>query len=75
MDGGEIITEDLIRDITFKDLLTHTSGIAASPDKKHPISKLYQESHKIESHSIEDVILKKYFKIPLLHQPGKKWAY
>ena len=74
-ENGKIITEDLKRDITFKDLLTHTSGISASPDKEHPISKLYQESHKIQNESIEDVILDKYFKIPLLHQPGEKWVY
>ncbi len=75
IEKGELHTEDLNRDITFRDLLTHTSGISASPDKNHPISKLYQQYQKIESQSIEHVILEKYFKIPLLHQPGEKWAY
>jgi CubicO group peptidase (beta-lactamase class C family) len=57
-------TPDSWKDITIRQLLTHTSGIARDPSDYHP----YQE--QLVSEVIESV-----YPLPLNSQPGEKWLY
>lgn len=55
---------DLWKEITVRQLLTHTSGIVRDPADYHP----YKEQ------PVSDVI-KSIYTVPLNAQPGEKWLY
>ena len=67
------------REITVKDLLTHTSGIIYTFLKVKHLSKLYHENGV--SDGLDNSIgfigdnVKKIAKLPLKHQPGKHFTY
>lgn len=67
------------REITVKDLLTHTSGITYTFMKVKHLSKLYYEKGVSDGlDKSEDLIaenIKKLAKLPLKHQPGKHFTY
>ncbi|MFT3705660.1 MAG: serine hydrolase domain-containing protein [Agriterribacter sp.] len=67
------------REITIRDLLTHTSGIAYAQIGEGAINAIYQKNGIIcglglENHILGDDI-KKLGRLPLLHQPGEKFTY
>jgi CubicO group peptidase (beta-lactamase class C family) len=59
--------------ITIKHLLTHTSGITYGWEN-NPAGQLYRNAHLDDSASLKEFI-DKLSQLPLLHQPGEKWAY
>ncbi len=68
------------REITIRDLLTHTSGLGygfIDPDPR--IRKIYAKAGIIEAFTTEHVtiaeIVKKLAKLPLHHNPGEKFTY
>lgn len=64
------------REITIRDVFTHTSGLASSDD---PIKAIYAKHNMmsdLESGSLTiEEVMRKAAKLPLLHQPGEKWFY
>jgi CubicO group peptidase (beta-lactamase class C family) len=52
------------KDITIRDLLTHTSGMPRDPAEYYPYSE----------HTLTEVI-KSTYPMPLLFRPGEKWLY
>jgi CubicO group peptidase (beta-lactamase class C family) len=52
------------KEITIRNLLTHTSGIVRDPSDYHPYSE----------HPVTDVI-KSVYPVPLSFRPGEKWLY
>jgi CubicO group peptidase (beta-lactamase class C family) len=74
---GEIITEDLEREITILDLFTHTSGLSYGFLENDPIDKIYREKliyENLKNLTLEQVI-KIISNIPLRFQPGKHFRY
>ncbi|MBN2272398.1 MAG: beta-lactamase family protein [Sedimentisphaerales bacterium] len=65
------------REITIKDLLTHTSGLTYQWDAH--LGPLYREAGITHGVISDDGILaekmKRLARIPLLHEPGEAWTY
>lgn len=67
------------RDITIKDLLTHTSGIGYAQIGSREANAIYAK-HKITAgigvmdRSLLDA-MSQLGTLPLMHQPGQKWTY
>ncbi|QEC79165.1 serine hydrolase domain-containing protein [Mucilaginibacter ginsenosidivorax] len=67
------------REITIRDLLTHTSGIAYAQIGSPTMNAVYAKAH-IPAGFVTDKILladamKKLGPLPLEHQPGERWTY
>ena len=73
---NKIITEELERNITILDLLTHTSGLSYGFFEDDPIDKIYKERlvDKLKSLTLEEA-MKILADIPLRFQPGKYFRY
>lgn len=67
------------REITFHDLLTHTSGLSYGNDEDSPVDDLYREAKLGDSLLRFRLPLKetvqKLSELPLAHQPGSQWRY
>ncbi len=65
------------RDITFRDLLTHTSGLTYGFMDATPVDALYRE-HGIDFQTAEaslGEVVERAATLPLLAQPGRAWNY
>jgi len=74
---GAVMTEPAIRDITFRDLLTHTSGLTYAFIQATPVDAIYR-AQKIElPGSLEPLgeVVGRLAKVPLIAQPGTEWNY
>ncbi|HEY0271562.1 MAG TPA: serine hydrolase domain-containing protein [Chitinophaga sp.] len=67
------------RDITFRDLLTHTSGIDYPIIGSPKMTAIYAKHHLSSGLGVTDQDLLESMKIlarlPLAHQPGTEWTY
>jgi CubicO group peptidase (beta-lactamase class C family) len=67
------------RDITIRDLLTHTSGIDYAGIGSKEAKAIYAKSNLTPGLDVHDDKLSdamnRLGKLPLLHQPGEKWTY
>jgi CubicO group peptidase (beta-lactamase class C family) len=74
---GAVMTEPAVRDITFRDLLTHTSGLTYGFMRATPVDAVYR-AEGIELPGAEEPlgdIVARLAKVPLIAQPGKEWNY
>jgi CubicO group peptidase (beta-lactamase class C family) len=62
------------RDITIRNLLTHTSGIQNHVAVPHWMD-IFKTDLAIETSPPRDELLKMFFKLPLEFQPDETWAY
>ncbi len=77
--GGRLgySSEAALRDITFRDLLTHTSGLTYGFMEATPVDALYRQNgvhFERDDVDLGDVI-ETAAKLPLLAQPGSAWNY
>jgi CubicO group peptidase (beta-lactamase class C family) len=76
---GKISSSPAERDITFRDLLTHTSGLTYGFMEANPVDALYRAKEGIGDFSAIQTSLKelveKLATYPLIAQPGKAWNY
>lgn len=67
------------REITIKDLLTHTSGLGYAQIGSKEANAIYAKSRLTAGIGIRDDKLldamTRLGKLPLMHQPGEKWTY
>ena len=67
------------RDITIKDLLTHTSGLDYAGIGSDNMKAIYAKSNLPSGLSSVDQnlqdVMKRLAELPLVHQPGEKWTY
>ena len=72
-------TEAATREITIRDLLTHTSGLAYGIGDEHPIEKQYEREVWEPVGRDPDLSLRELARLvsrlPLVHQPGTHWRY
>jgi CubicO group peptidase (beta-lactamase class C family) len=70
---------DAEREITIRDLLTHTSGLSYGLFDESLLEKMYQEANMFGRVSTLKVSLQEVIyrlaKLPLAHQPGRHWRY
>lgn len=62
------------RQMTVRDLLTHTSGLTYSWMGQHPVDALYRRSGVDDGHKLEAYV-EILAELPLLFSPGTKWSY
>jgi CubicO group peptidase (beta-lactamase class C family) len=73
-------TKPTDRQITIRDLITHTSGIGYGIiDSDDRFRKIYMKAGIIDLFTTEPVLIKENIEklalLPLHHQPGEKWTY
>jgi CubicO group peptidase (beta-lactamase class C family) len=81
-EGADMVTEAPHRPVSFRDVLTHMSGLTYGGGLpgvgiQHPVDKIYREL-KVRSVGGADpmhVFLDKLGQVPLLFQPGQRWMY
>jgi len=66
------------RDITFRDLLTHTSGLTYGMMEANAVDALYRAKDGVDfqtSTATLKEVVEKAASLPLIAQPGKAWNY
>ena len=72
---------NLEREITFRHLLTHTSGLGYGfdPDSTEPIERIYLDEKIISPFGLPQLslpqMIDKVSNLPIAFQPGKTWKY
>ena len=76
---GKIDSVPAEREITFRDLLTHTSGLTYGFMESNPVDALYRSKTSGVDFQTADTSLKDLVErlgtFPLIAQPGKAWNY
>jgi CubicO group peptidase (beta-lactamase class C family) len=62
------------REMTIRDLLTHTSGLTYGWGNG-PVDKMYQQAKLFDPNGTLKDAITKLARIPLVHQPGTAWEY
>lgn len=65
----------LQREITVRDLLTHTSGLTYGFLPDSPVTTLYRNVEIQKPHMNLPEFIAELVKLPLAHQPGERWTY
>lgn len=65
---------DTEREMTIRDLLTHTSGLTYGFMNATPVDAIYRERAVEQSKDLEEMVAK-LADIPLLFSPGTRWSY
>ncbi len=75
--GGKIETVPAMRDITFRDLLTHTSGLTYGFMQSTLVDQCYRDQgiDFQTSQSTLGELVERVAGLPLLAQPGAEWNY
>lgn len=67
------------REITIRDLLTHTSGIGYAQIGSPQMNAIYYKAGVVGGIGVSKIVLADKMKLlgslPLFHQPGEKWTY
>ncbi len=76
---GKLETVPAEREITFRDLLSHTSGLTYGFMESNPVDGLYRDKKAGVDFQTADTSLKELVErlatFPLIAQPGKAWNY
>jgi len=75
---GKVETVPAERDITFRDLLTHTSGLTYGFMESTAVDAMYRDNKLADfGHPDSDLMetAEKIAKLPLIAQPGREWNY
>ena len=83
-EGASMVTEAPERPVSFRDVLSHTSGLTYGSmlasltglPIEHPVDKAYDEIgvRRGDSETL-DQFLQKLGEVPLRYQPGQRWMY
>ena len=74
---GKFDSVPAVRDITFRDLLTHTSGLTYGFMQAHPVDGMYLDTG-VDFQSADATlgqVVERLAKLPLIAQPGEAWNY
>lgn len=67
--------EELVRPMTVRDLLRHTSGLTYGVFGNTAVDRMYREKGLLSPDMTLEEMMAKLGKIPLQNQPGSKWHY
>lgn len=73
-EDGSFEVEDLQRQPTMRELLSHTAGFAYGLYGTDPSNRLFQERGVLASPDL-DTFIERVAGIPLMYQPGELWFY
>lgn len=62
------------REMTVRDLFTHTSGLTYSWMNRHPVDKIYRQRGVDANHKLSEWV-ELLADVPLLFSPGTQWSY
>jgi CubicO group peptidase (beta-lactamase class C family) len=62
------------REMTVRDLLRHTAGLAYGFDEGTHVERLYRAAGVLGSESLAEMV-EKLSRLPLAYQPGARWQY
>jgi CubicO group peptidase (beta-lactamase class C family) len=78
-EDGSLILADLEREITFRHLFTHTSGLSYGWNPNDPVDREYQKAQKTLEEARQSMTLAALVEglaqMPLAFQPGSHWRY
>jgi len=66
---------DLEREITIRDLMTHTSGLTYAFLEDSPVDTMYEQAGLFNRDKTLQENVQELAKMPLVHQPGSAWRY
>ena len=66
---------DLTREITIRDLLTHTAGLSYGDQEDFPVDELYGQAGLFSADIALEEMIQRLTDLPLVHQPGEVWRY
>jgi len=72
---GGVEAAELKRQITIRDLLAHTSGLAYGLSKDTAVDEMYQEEKMLKWDETLEEKVRRLVKLPLANQPGSRWRY
>src|ERR1043166_4777139 len=75
---GKLDTVPAEREIVFRDLLSHTSGLTYGFMESNPVDALYRAKDGVDFQTSETslaAVVNKLATFPLIAQPGKAWNY
>jgi len=71
--GGELI--EAKREMTFRDILRHTSGLTYGFFSNTPVDQKYNAANLLDRGGTLEEMAKKLGDLPLLWHPGERWHY
>ena len=76
-DSGKMMLQDIEqgRRITMRDLMKHTAGLGYVLDQRHPVNRSIIDRRVLDPSLSLQTMIDKLIRIPLLAQPGTRWAY
>ncbi|MFN8493793.1 MAG: serine hydrolase domain-containing protein [Caldilineaceae bacterium] len=72
-DASKFETTPAARQVTMRDLLSHTAGFAYGTSGNHAVDDMYRE-RKILTGTLGEMV-QKLSDLPLLFDPGSRWSY
>ena len=72
IDAAGMKLTDQVKQMTIRNLLMHTSGLASGGENT-PVDSMYRDAD-LSGGTLKDMI-RKLARIPLLYQPGTRWNY
>jgi CubicO group peptidase (beta-lactamase class C family) len=73
--GEEGKLNDLKREITVHDLLTHTAGLSYGESEEETFCEIYRKAELYRTEITIQEFIRRLTGLPLLHQPGEVWHY
>ena len=73
-DGKTMVTEEMKRPPTMREIMSHTAGFGYGLGDVHPVDKMYREKKVLAANGLKEMI-DRTATIPLMFQPGTNWSY
>jgi len=74
-DDKRCLTVPAEREMTIRDLLTHTSGLTYGHMRAHPLDAMYRERDLLGRDVTLGEFVRRLSELPLLFSPGTRWNY
>ena len=71
---GESGNKPVEREMTIRDLLTHTSGLTYSHVQSNRVDEMYRDQAVEQSDDLDQMV-EKLSSLPLIFTPGSRWSY